>query len=78
LYLSSNIIKQIKSRKMRWAEHVAHIGEEKKCTKVLVGKPKADHSGNGMDGIKMDLGEIDWGGRRRIHLADIGTGGRLL
>jgi hypothetical protein len=38
LYSYPNIIRQIKSRRMRWAEHVARMGEEKKLYKVLVGK----------------------------------------
>jgi hypothetical protein len=29
LYSSPHIIKQIKSRRMRWARHVAHMGEER-------------------------------------------------
>jgi hypothetical protein len=32
LYSSPNIVRQIKSRRMRWAGHMAHMGEEKKCT----------------------------------------------
>jgi hypothetical protein len=40
LYLFSNIIRQIKSRRMRWAGHVAHMGEERKVYKILVGKPE--------------------------------------
>jgi hypothetical protein len=41
LFLNSfpNIIRQIKSR-MRWAEHVARMGDEGKVYKVLVGKPE--------------------------------------
>jgi hypothetical protein len=39
LYLSANIIRQNKSRRMRWAGHVARMGEERKVYKVLVGKP---------------------------------------
>jgi hypothetical protein len=31
----------IKSRRMRWAGHVAHIGEKKNAYTVLVGKPEA-------------------------------------
>jgi hypothetical protein len=38
LYSSSNIIKQIKSRRMRWAGHVARMREDRKVYKVLVGK----------------------------------------
>jgi hypothetical protein len=39
LYSSPNIIRQIKSRRMRWAGHVVVMGEERKVYKVLVGKP---------------------------------------
>jgi hypothetical protein len=35
LYSSPNIIRQIKSRRMRWAGHVARMGEERKVYKVL-------------------------------------------
>jgi hypothetical protein len=38
LYSSSDIIRQVKSRRMRWAGHVARMGEERKVYKVLVGK----------------------------------------
>jgi hypothetical protein len=45
LYSSPNIVRQIKSRRMRWAGHVARMGEERKVNKVLVGKPEGrDHS----------------------------------
>jgi hypothetical protein len=40
LYSSPNIIRQIKSRRMRWAGHVPRMGEEGKVYKVLVGKPE--------------------------------------
>jgi hypothetical protein len=40
LYSSSDIIRQIKSRRMRWAGHVACMGEERKVYKVLVGMPE--------------------------------------
>jgi hypothetical protein len=40
LYSSPNIIRHIKSRRMRWAGHVARMGEERKLHKVLVGKPE--------------------------------------
>jgi hypothetical protein len=36
---SPDIIRQIKSRRMRWAVHVARMGEERKVYKILVGKP---------------------------------------
>jgi hypothetical protein len=37
LYSSPYIIRQVKSRRMRWAGHVARMGEERKVYKVLVG-----------------------------------------
>jgi hypothetical protein len=40
LYSSPDIIRQIKLRRMRWAGHVARMGEERKVYKVLVGKPE--------------------------------------
>jgi hypothetical protein len=40
LYASTNIIRVIKSRRMRWAGHVAHIGEIRNTYKILVGKPE--------------------------------------
>jgi hypothetical protein len=40
LYSSPDIIRQVKSRRMRWAGHVARMGEERKMYKVLVGKPE--------------------------------------
>jgi hypothetical protein len=39
MYSSPGIIRQVKSRRMRWAGHVACMGEERKLCKVLVGKP---------------------------------------
>jgi hypothetical protein len=66
LYSSPNIIRQIKSRRMRWAGNVARLGEERKVCKVLVGKPEGKRPlGRSRyrceDGIGMDLGEIGWG-----------------
>ena len=39
LYCSPNIVRVIKSRRMRWAGHVARMGEESGVYRVLVGKP---------------------------------------
>jgi hypothetical protein len=40
MYSSPDIIRQIKSRRMRWAGHVARMGEGKSVCRVLVGKPE--------------------------------------
>jgi hypothetical protein len=66
LYSSPNIIRQIKSRRMRWARHVARMGEERNVCKVLMGKPEGKRPlGRSRhrweNGIKMDLREIGWG-----------------
>jgi hypothetical protein len=67
LYSSPNIIRQIKSRRMRWAEYVARMGEERKVCEVLVGKPGGKGPperprGSWKNGIKMNLREIAWEG----------------
>jgi len=47
LYPSPNIVRVIKSRRMRWAGHVAGMGEERGVYRVLVGKPEGgDHWGD--------------------------------
>jgi hypothetical protein len=68
------IIRQIKSRRMRWAGHVARTGEGRNVYRVLVGKPEGKRPlrrprCRWEDGIKMDLREIGWGGVEWIHLA---------
>jgi hypothetical protein len=40
LYSSPNIIKHIKSRRMRWVGHVSRMGEERNVYKVLMGRPE--------------------------------------
>jgi hypothetical protein len=42
LYLPPVIIRQIRSRRMRWTGHVARMGEKRKVHKVLVGKPEGN------------------------------------
>jgi hypothetical protein len=66
LYSSPDIIRQIRSRRMRWAGHAASMGEGRNVYRVLVGKPRGKRpSGRPRrrrkDGIKMDLREIGWG-----------------
>jgi len=40
LYFSPNIVRVIKSKRMRWAGHVARMGERRGAYRVLVGKPE--------------------------------------
>jgi hypothetical protein len=56
---------------MRWAEHVACTGEERKVYKVLVGKPEPLERPRRRleDGIRMDLRETGWGDMDWIRLA---------
>jgi hypothetical protein len=66
LYLSPNIIRQIKSRRMRWAGHVARMGEERYAYKVLVIKPEGKRPlgrprRRWEDEIRLDLRETGWG-----------------
>jgi hypothetical protein len=70
LYSSPSIIRIIKSRRMRWAGHVARMGEKRKVYRLLVGKPEGERPlgrprRRWMENIKMDLLEIglnvgDW------------------
>jgi hypothetical protein len=74
MHLSPDIIRQIKSRRMMWAGHVARMGEWGNVYRVLVGKPEGKRPlerprCRWEDGIKMDLREIGWGGVEWIHLA---------
>jgi hypothetical protein len=71
---SPDIIRQVKSRRMRWAGHVARMGEERKVYKVLVGKPEGKRPlgkprRRWEDGVRIDLGEIGLGGVDWIRLA---------
>ena len=53
LYSSPNIVRVIKSRRMRWAVHVARMGEEKGVYRVLLGKPEGRRHWEdlGVDGL---------------------------
>jgi hypothetical protein len=60
LYSSLNIVRVIKSRRMRWAGHVACMGEGRCVYRVLVGRPKGKRPlGRSRhrweDNIKLDL-----------------------
>jgi len=70
----------IKSRGVRWAGHVAHMGERRGVYKVLVGKPegkrplgKPRHRWE--DNIKMDLQEVGCGVWTESSWLRVGTGG---
>jgi hypothetical protein len=64
LYSSPDIIRHIKSRRMRWAGHVARMGEGRNMYGILVEIPKGKTPLEGPrrrweNGIRMDLREID-------------------
>ena len=64
----------IKSRKMRWAGHIARLGEGRGVYRVLVGKPEGKRPlgrprRRWEDNIKMDLQEVGCGGMDWIELA---------
>jgi hypothetical protein len=74
LYSSPNIVRVIKSRKMRWAGHVVRMGEGRGVYRVLVGRP----GGKGPlerprrrweDNIKLDLRELGIDGANWVRLA---------
>jgi hypothetical protein len=74
LYSSPSIIRIIKSRRMRWAGHVARMGEKKNVYRLLVGNPEEKRSlgrprHGWVDNIKMYLLEIGWGSVDWIGLA---------
>jgi len=72
LYCSPNIVWMIKSRKIRWAEHVACMGERIRVYRVLVGEPEGKrHHGRPRrrweNNIKMHLQEVGCGGMDWIY-----------
>jgi len=74
LYSSTNIVRVIKSRRMRLAGHVARMGERRGLCRVLVGKregkrPLGRPRRRWEDNTKMDLQEVGCGGVDWIYLA---------
>jgi len=74
LYSSPNIVRVIKLRRMRWAGHVARMGEERRVYRVLVGKPEGRKPlgrprRRWVDNIRMDLQEVGCGYMDWIGLA---------
>jgi hypothetical protein len=63
LYSSPSIIRIIKSRRMRWAGHLARMGEKGNAYRLLVGKPEGKRPlgkprSRRVDNIKRDIGEV--------------------
>ena len=74
IYSSPNIIRAIKSRRMRWEELVACMGNRRGAYRVLVGRregksPLARPGHRWEDNIKIAVQEFGWGGMDGLDLA---------
>nr|KAJ4449996.1 hypothetical protein ANN_01403 [Periplaneta americana] len=74
LYSSPDIIRNIKSRRLRWAGHVVRMGESRNAYRVLVGRPEGKRplgspSRRWEDNIKMDLRKVGYDDKDWINLA---------
>ena len=83
LYSLPNIVRVVKSRRMRWAGHVARMGEDRGEHRVLVGKPERKRPlerprRRWEDNIKMDLEEVGGGREVWMELAQDRDGWRAL
>jgi hypothetical protein len=83
LYSSPNIVRVIKSRRMRWAKHVARMGEGTGVYRILVGRPegKKHWEDIGVDGritLRWTLGREGSMGRTGFGWLRIGSNGGLL
>ena len=78
-YFSPNIIWVIKSRRMRWAWHIASIRDRRGAQRVLVGKPEGKRPLGRpkcrWEDITMDLQEVGWGAWTGFIWLRKGTGG---
>jgi hypothetical protein len=73
LYSSPSIVRVIKARRMRWADHVARTGEVRGAYNILDGRPEGMRPlgrprRRWEDNIKMDLREIGFGDVDWINL----------
>ena len=83
LFSSPNIVRAMKSRRMRWTEHVARMGDRRGVYRVLVGKPEGKRPlerprRRWDDNIKKDLQEVRCEGMDLIELAQDRDGRRAL
>ncbi|KAJ4449364.1 hypothetical protein ANN_00762 [Periplaneta americana] len=74
LYSSPDIIRNLKSRRLRWAGHVARMDESRNAYRVLVGRPEGKRPlgrprRRWEDNIKMDLREVGYDDRDWINVA---------
>jgi len=67
LYCSPNIVRVIKSRRMRWAGHVARMGEKRGAYRVLVGKPDVNRA--------LRRTRFKWEDNIKVCLQEVGCGG---
>jgi hypothetical protein len=70
LHPSPNIIRVIKSRRIRWVRHEARMKEIRNAYKIMVGESEGKRplGKPRRNNIKLDLREIGWKGIDRIHL----------
>jgi hypothetical protein len=79
LYSSPNIIRMMKSRRMKWAGHVARVGEKRNAYRALVGKPEGKRPlGRPRRSTVDNIKEIGWDRMDWIHLAQDRDQWRLL
>ena len=83
LYFLPSIVRVVKSRRMRWAGHVARLGGVERCAQGLVGKPEGKRPlgrprHRWEDNIKIDLQEFGGGRGNWMELAQDRDGWRAL
>jgi hypothetical protein len=83
MFMFGSHIRVIKSRRLRWAGHVARVGERRGAYRALVGKPEGRRPlgrprRRWEDDIKMDLREVGCRGADWIDLAQDRDGWRTL